>query len=83
MNYYGNFEISLFEIKLEIKCTSKKIEEESIKNLILYEKIKLKTPKLEEVIKDNLINCFLICGLPEKKIEIENSVNYISQCINR
>ncbi len=82
VNYYGNFEISLFEIKLEIKCTSKKIEDESntIKNLILYEKIKLKTPKLEEVIKDNLINCFLISGLPEKKIVINNSENYISQC---
>jgi hypothetical protein len=69
INYYGNFEISLFEIKLEIKCSVKKIEDENniIKHLILYEKIKLKNPKLEEVIKDNLINCFLISGLNEKK----------------
>ena len=82
INYYGNFEISLFEIKLEIKCSVKKIEDENniIKHLILYEKIKLKNPKLEEVIKDNLINCFLISGLNEKKIEIKNSENFFSQC---
>ena len=49
-------------------------------HLILYENISLGKPKLKEIIKNNLIDCFLVSGLSKNKKELPNSETYISQC---
>ena len=49
-------------------------------HMSLYKKIHLDQPILKEIIKDNLIECFLITGLSILNQKIKNSENYISQC---
>ena len=49
-------------------------------HLIIYENINLEKPKLTEIIKDNLIECFLISGLSQNKKELPNSESYTPQC---
>ena len=49
-------------------------------HLVLYENISLGKPKLKEIIKNNLIDCFLVSGLSKTKRELPNSESYISQC---
>ena len=45
-----------------------------------YEIIELEKPILKEIMKDNLIECFLISGLSQNKNIIQSSKSYNSQC---
>ena len=49
-------------------------------HLIAFENISLDKPKLKEIIKDNLIECFLVSGLSQNKKELANSESYTPQC---
>ena len=49
-------------------------------NLSSYELIHLEQPILKEIVKDNLIECFLISGLSQSKKIINNSESFIPQC---
>ena len=49
-------------------------------NLIMYENIILKKPKLKEIINYNLFDCFLISGLSKNKKSLKNSESYAPQC---
>lgn len=52
-------------------------------HIIVYENMPLEKPKLKEIIKDNLIECFLISGLSQDKKTLSNSESYVSQCKHR
>lgn len=49
-------------------------------NILSYEEISLEQEILKEIIKDNLIECFLISGLSKNRAIINNSELYIPQC---
>ena len=65
-----------FELAQEIN--PKKIYRNT--HMSLYQKINLEQPILKEIIKDNLIQCFLITGLSQSKLKIKNSEKYKPQC---
>ena len=68
-----------FELAQEIN--PKKIYRNT--HMSLYQKINLEQPILKEIIKDNLIECFLITGLSQSKLKIKNSEKYKPQCVHK
>ena len=74
--YEEKSEKNPFELAQEIN--PKKIYRNT--HMSLYQIYQLEQPILKEVIKDNLVECFLISGLSQSKQEIKNSEGYISQC---
>ena len=52
-------------------------------HIIVYENVPLEKPKLKEIMKNNLIECFLISGLSQNKRPLSNSESYFSQCKHR
>lgn len=60
------------------KINTKKIYRNT--HMSSYEIIHLEQPILKEIIKDNLIECFLISGLSKTKKIISNSESYFPQC---
>ena len=64
--------------ELAEKMTLKKIYRNT--HMSTYENIKLEQPILKEIIKDNLIECFIVSGLALNKKVINNSETYIPQC---
>ena len=76
IDYTEKSEKNPFELAQEIN--PKKIYR--VTHMSLYKKIHLEQPMLKEIIKDNLIECFLITGLSLINQKLKNSENYISQC---
>ena len=81
-NYYNNNKNDAISNISENKNNSKtKIYKNN--HVIIYENVPLEKPKLKEIVKNNLIECFLISGLSQNKKTLSNSESYASQCKHR